>query len=77
MHEENVQALKVAYRHPFEYISPKLYKRSYNTQATTLTAADLYVENEDEFNSQLGESPMIDTRPSYDLLHKNTRTLSK
>ena len=28
MHENNVTALKAAYRHPFEYISPVLYRKS-------------------------------------------------
>lgn len=30
MHDDNVKQLKSAYRHPFEYISPMLYRK--NTQ---------------------------------------------
>jgi len=51
MHEGNVKALKASYRHPFEYISPNLYKKSYHQSTSQLTTANLFVENEDEFHS--------------------------
>ena len=63
IHEKNVAALKAAYRHPFEYISPVLYRKSQQGKKTKLTADNLYCENEEDFNSQLGEeppSPMVD-----------------
>lgn len=51
MHESNVKALKASYRHPFEYISPNLYKKNATAGTRPLTTANLFVENEDEFHS--------------------------
>ena len=52
MHESNVKSLKAAYRHPFEYISPMLYRKDSNRDfERKITTANLYVENEDDFNS--------------------------
>ena len=61
--EKNVAALKAAYRHPFEYISPVLYRKTQQGKKPKLTADNLYCENEEEFNSQLGEEiPQVDGR---------------
>ena len=64
MHESNIKALKTAYRHPFEYISPVLYRKNYDNAAPSLTTANLYVENEDEFHSQMeqGATPVDEAR---------------
>ena len=52
MLNENIISLKAAYRHPFEYISPLLYQSAGNQY---LTNDKLFMENEEEFHSQLGE----------------------
>ena len=54
IHEKNVVALKAAYRHPFEYISPVLYRKTSHTLGPTsaaFTTNSLFVENEEEFKS--------------------------
>ena len=53
IHEKNVVALKAAYRHPFEYISPVLYRKSALTTnaKNPFTTHSLFVENEEEFKS--------------------------
>ena len=52
MINENLISLKAAYRHPFEYISPLLYQ---SQGKEYLTADNLFMEDEEEFHSQLGE----------------------
>ena len=55
----NLQKLKSAYRHPFEYINPRLYqKRRYNTKSDIVvdqlddtTNAKFFVDNEEEFQA--------------------------
>ena len=53
----NLVKLKAAYRHPFEYINPRLYqKRKYNRQAADqpldeTTNAKFFVDNEEEFEA--------------------------
>ena len=48
----NVKKLKGAYRHPFEYISPVLYRKDIKADdsAIDLKPSDLYVASEEEFN---------------------------
>ena len=55
IHEKNVAALKGAYRHPFEYISPVLYRKSQPGKKPKLTPDNLYCENDEEFTSQMGD----------------------
>ena len=56
----NLQKLKSAYRHPFEYINPRLYqKRKYSTKSDIVvgdqldetTNAKFFVDNEEEFQA--------------------------
>ena len=53
IHEKNVVALKAAYRHPFEYISPVLYRKTTTAHGakSAFTTNSLFVENEEEFKS--------------------------
>lgn len=49
----NLSKLKAAYRHPFEYINPRLYQKR-EKKSTDLTAdetaqAKFFVDNEEEF----------------------------
>lgn len=76
MSESNLKKLKNAYRHPFEYISPLLYRK--NTARTepgnkSLLASDLFCANEEDFNrlfksqnsfSELSFSELIPGTPS-------------
>ena len=69
MLNDNVIALKAAYRHPFEYISPKLYQ---SKGQEYLSADNLFMENEEEFNSQLGEDlPEVASIPDPKLVSRS------
>jgi hypothetical protein len=52
MSESNVTKLKNAYRHPFEYISPLLYRQNKEAEDDELDfdASELYCAEETEFN---------------------------
>ena len=59
MSESNLRRLRNAYRHPFEYISPLLYRRNIQvmeSEGTDLKASKLFCANEDDFN-RLSQSP--------------------
>ena len=50
----NVSKLKAAYRHPFEYINPRLYQKREKKMSNELTVdetaqAKFFVDNEEEF----------------------------
>ena len=48
----NVRKLKAAYRHPFEYINPRLYqKRSPSAKQLEVINENFFVENEEEFQA--------------------------
>jgi len=56
MSESNVKKLKNAYRHPFEYISPLLYRKNNHDRNTmsdeagsALAFEHLFVASEEEF----------------------------
>ena len=63
MSEFNIKKLKNAYRHPFEYISPLLYRKKTKTSSNEddeqeLRTAQLFVADEEEFN-RLSVMPSI------------------
>ena len=48
----NLRKLKAAYRHPFEYINPRLYQKRAKKSSDTVdegASANFFVENEEEF----------------------------
>ena len=48
----NLRKLKAAYRHPFEYINPRLYQKRAQKSSDTVdegASANFFVENEEEF----------------------------
>lgn len=50
--ESNLRSLKNAYRHPFEYISPLLYRKNtarVELESKSLMASDLFCANEEDF----------------------------
>ena len=53
MKPSNLRKLKAAYRHPFEYINPRLYQKKDQKTAAEIvdetTQAKFFVDNEDEF----------------------------
>ena len=52
MLSSNMRKLKGAYRHPFEYINPRLYqKRDYKATGEATANASFFVENEEEFQA--------------------------
>lgn len=58
MSESNIKRLKNAYRHPFEYISPLLYRRNtamVEEHDKNLKASQIFCADEDDFN-QLSKS---------------------
>jgi hypothetical protein len=52
MSDNNVMKLKNAYRHPFEYISPLLYRQNKEAKddEQDFDASELYCAEETEFN---------------------------
>ena len=60
--QSNLIKLKAAYRHPFEYINPRLYqKRKYRDPSVAAlmdetTQAKFFVDNEEEFEKLLGNN---------------------
>lgn len=57
MSESNIKKLKNAYRHPFEYISPLLYRKKFEITGNglegdefELKATEIYCGDEDHFN---------------------------
>ena len=54
----NLRKLRAAYRHPFEYINPRLYqKRTLKSSDTTDegASAKFFVDNEEEFQALQGD----------------------
>ena len=49
----NLRKLKAAYRHPFEYINPRLYQERVLSKGTVdpLVEDKFFVENEEEFHA--------------------------
>lgn len=50
----NMRKLKAAYRHPFEYINPRLYQKrdlKSNEPADDTAQARFFVDNEEEFQA--------------------------
>lgn len=44
---KNMRRLRNAYRHPFEYISPVLYRQ--NTEEKYLASKEIFVHSEEDF----------------------------
>lgn len=68
MSEANVKQLSCAYRHPFEYISPKLYNLSdgelfdffsNETKNQTSNESVLFVQDENEYEKQMREYTVV------------------
>jgi len=49
MSDSNLRKLRNAYRHPFEYISPLLYRKSAVVDERVLKATDIFCASEDDF----------------------------
>ena len=49
MSDSNLRKLRNAYRHPFEYISPLLYRKSSVEDDKVLKATDIFCASEDDF----------------------------
>ena len=59
MSESNLKRLRNAYRHPFEYISPLLYRKNSDvleSEVKDLKASQIFCANEEDFN-KLSMSP--------------------
>ena len=52
MSDSNLRKLRNAYRHPFEYISPLLYRKSAVEDEKELKATEIFCANEDDFVTQ-------------------------
>ena len=76
MKPSNLRKLKAAYRHPFEYINPRLYqKKDQKTTAEIVdetTQAKFFVDNEDEFLVLQGANAST-TEASSTELHRRRR----
>ena len=64
----NLRKLKAAYRHPFEYINPRLYQRRALAKEVVdpLVEDKFFVENEEEFQA-LQEINAAETSKQSDL----------
>ena len=68
MSDYNEKQLKNAYRHPFEYINPRLYQRTDRNETFDKKLLDM-VENEDDYNELVRENTrsLIGGKPNQSL----------
>ena len=63
---KNMRKLKAAYRHPFEYINPRLYQERPESEADH---QKFFVDNEDEYNAvqEPGTSTTVSNREEEEI----------